>query len=296
MQWRHWALLVAILAATPALGQEGESGGGGADDPPGDDNGGGGGDDPPGDDGGGGGGGDGSWVRARSLLMRDAASPDGDARGHVEVRARGDRQRFQVEAELLDPGLSVEFLVEDGAAAMVSAGFFTANAAGQAEAELDTGDGGALPAGAATVAELAGRRVDVRDAEGALLLSGTVPSLDAAPIRLRGRTRVRDEVTGVRVDVEMRVSGPMGRQQFRIKVRRAEPNAALELWIDDGAGTLVLAAEMTANPGGSVAVRLDSRRGDGMPLGAGGVQDLSGRPFEVRVGGVAVAAGALPTL
>jgi len=58
----------------------------------------------------------------------------------------------------------------------------------------------------------------------------------------------------------------------------------------------VLAAGLTANPGGSTAIRLDSRRGDGMPLGAWGVQDLSGRPFEVRVGGVAVAAGALPTL
>ena len=284
MQWKHWTLVAAILAAGPALGQEGESGGGGMDDPPGDDG------------GGGGGGGGGSWVRARSLLMRDAASPDGDTRGHVEVRERGTRQRFQVEAELLDAGSTVEFLVEDGAATMVSAGFFTANVAGQAEAELDTGDGGSLPAGAATVAELAGRRVEVRDSGGALLLFGAVPSIDAAPIRLRGRTRVRDEETGVRVDVEMRVSGPMGRQQFRIKVRRAAPDAALELWIDDGAGTLVLAAPMSANSGGSTAIRLDSRRGDGMPLGAGGVQDLAGRPFEVRVGGVAVAAGALPTL
>ena len=32
-----------------------------------------------------------------------------------------------------------------------------------------------------------------------------------------------------------------------------------------------------------------------MPLGAGSRQDLAGRPFEIRVGGAAVAAGDLPT-
>ena len=102
MQWKHLALLAALLVAAPALAREDESGGGGS-------------------------GGGGDWVRTRSLLVRDAAASDPNACGHVEVRERGDRQRFTVEVERLTPGATVEVLVADAAAAMVSAGTASAS-------------------------------------------------------------------------------------------------------------------------------------------------------------------------
>ena len=59
-------------------------------------------------------------------------------------------------------------------------GSMNVGAFGEAELELDTHDGDALPFGVATAAELAGLAVELRNAAGgAVLFSGTTPSLVA---------------------------------------------------------------------------------------------------------------------
>lgn len=316
MNLRTLVALVALLAAGTSLaspsyarngaddpaghdaGDDHGSGGHGADDPAGpaaaDDKGGLGG----GSGGSGGsGGGSSSDLRARQDLLRDAASPDADATGTVEVRSRTGREKFKVEADHLAPSASVEVLLEDGSGAMTPAGTAVADALGSAELELDTGDGAVLPAGAATVAELAGRRVEVRDGAGALLLSGTVPSLDgAAAGNLSGTVKVEDPASGLRASARMKVRGKSGRQEFRLDVKGASDGAAVELWIADASGTMVPAATLPSPQGGKSRLRLDSRKGDGMPLSAPGLADLSGRAFELRVDGVTVTSGNLPSL
>jgi hypothetical protein len=267
MKWRHLVLAASALLVGAALARDGDARGGG------------------------------DWVRARSFLVRDAASSDADVCGHVEVRERGTRQRFAVEAENLAPGSAITVLVEDATAAMISAGSSNADFQGLAELELDTGDGESLPAGAATVDELKGRRVEVRDAWGGPLLSGVVGSLDGPAVNHHGKTRVRDDDSGARVKVEMRIRGRDGRQEFRFEVKSVAPNYAVELWILDGMGSMTRAAQTTTNGSGSARLRFDTRRGDGMPLDAPDLQDLAGRVFEVRMmGATVVASGALPSL
>ena len=265
MDRRTMTLMLALAFAAPAVAREATSGGG-QDDPAGhdagDDNGGSG--SGGSRSGGSGSGGGGSWIRVRSDMVRAAAASDADVSGHVEVRTRDGRQKFQVEADHLAAGVSVEFLVADGSAALVSLGSMTTDSLGEAELELDTGDGASLPAGAATVADLAGRAVEVRDAAGGVLLTGTVPALSGSPATVVGRTRVTDDATGTRVKVEMKVKGRSGRQEFRVEVKNAPAGSAVELFVDDGAGAMVLAAT-------GPRIRLDSRRGHAMPLGVSGL-------------------------
>lgn len=100
--------------------------------------------------------------------------------GYVEIRSRPDdnRERFQIEAEHLASGRTVEFFIENalGSASFVSLGTRTAGSYGEAELELDTGDGDTLPLGVTSASALTGYAVEVRDATtNALLLSGIVP-------------------------------------------------------------------------------------------------------------------------
>ena len=289
MNRKLMTLMLALAFAAPAVAREANSGGG-KDDPAGDNSGGGGSGGGSGGSGSGGGSvSGGSWTRVRSDLVRDAAASDADVAGHVEVRTRTGRERFQVEADHLDAGVSVEFFVADGSDALVSLGSLTTDSLGEAELELDTGDGASLPVGAAAVSDLAGRRVEVRDAAGGVLLAGTVPSLSGSPATVVGRTRITDDSTGTRVKVEMKVKGRDGRQEFKVEVKNAPAGSTIELFIDDGAGTMVLAAS-------GARIRLDSRKGHAMPLGVASLSDLSGRAFEVRVDGTTVASGNLPQM
>ncbi|MGE0192781.1 MAG: hypothetical protein AB7T63_12165 [Planctomycetota bacterium] len=100
--------------------------------------------------------------------------------GYVEIRSRTDdnRERFEMEAEHLAAGRTVEFFIEDalGSATFVSLGTRTAGSYGEAELELDTGDGDTLPLDVSSASALTGFAVEVRDAStNALLLSGVVP-------------------------------------------------------------------------------------------------------------------------
>jgi len=121
--------------------------------------------------------GDGTRLRGRSRLSAQEAGLE----GYVEVRSRPDRgrERFKIEAEHVAPGRRVEFFVEDAGqpGTFVSHGVIAADALGEAELELHTDEGQALPGGANRVTELIGLRVEVRDAsDGNVLLSGAVPT------------------------------------------------------------------------------------------------------------------------
>jgi hypothetical protein len=308
MNLKAVAFLVALLAAVPAFAREAASGGNGAGDPAthdgADDKGGltgsGSGSGPGAVDNGGGGsgssGGSATDLRARRDLVRAAGASDADVYGHVEVRSRDGREKFTVEAEHLDAGAVIEVIVEDGAATLVSAGTATAGTTGEAELELDTGDGATLPAGASTVAGLAGRAVEVRDAAGGVLLTGTVPAVDASSGNAKASSKFEDDSTGASGKSEMKVQGRTGRQRFRLEAKGLPADAAAELWLDDGTGTFVQVASVATNGGGKAKFRLDTRKGDALPLGVTDLQELSGRAFEVRVDGVTAASGNLPTL
>src|SRR6185436_6100474 len=116
-------------------------------------------------------------------LTRAETSDDADAEGHARMEASADRQRLSVEAENLAPGRLLEAFViaPDGTEATL--GNETANAEGAAEWEISTNDGGVLPLGATTVADLVGFRVEVRDGnDGTVLLFGELPELPAGTI------------------------------------------------------------------------------------------------------------------
>jgi hypothetical protein len=115
-------------------------------------------------------------VRARARVCLEAH--EAGLEGHVELRRRErSRNRFEIEAEHLAPGRMVAFHLESGVGSgeFVQLATCAANAEGECEFEME----GGLPLGLTDIAELAGRRVQVREMStngpGPILLMATVP-------------------------------------------------------------------------------------------------------------------------
>jgi len=226
-------------------------------------------------------------ARGRAALMRADTSPFADASGRVEVERKHGEEELEIEAEHLDAGTAVEFFLADEGGTMTSVGAAEADDGGEAEIEFETDDGDPLPLGAASVDELAGRRVEVRlAADGTLILFGEVPEATTAARKLRGRTDVRDLASRARCRVRALVDGRAGRERLDVDLKAvASGGAEAELFVDDGGGSMVLAGTVALRGSGRGRLRYDTRKGDRLPLGAASLRDLEGRDFEIRVDG-----------
>ncbi len=240
---------------------------------------------------------EGLHARGRSALMRDAGSPFPEASGHVEVEAEDGEEEMEIEAEHLDSGTAVEFFLEDDAGVMVSIGLATADDEGEAEIEFETEDGNALPLNAWTVADLAGRRVEVRTADGTLILFGIVPEASPRAEKLRASAQASGNVAGSKGKVASLIDPRAGRERLRIDAKKIGAGSGqAELYVDDGSGALVLVGTAPLKKSGRTRFQYDTKKGQALPLTAETLTDLSGRAFEIRVDGLVVLSGTLPQL
>ncbi len=230
-------------------------------------------------------------VVSRSDLVRGAAPSDPDARGMAAVARRRWRERFAVRVVGLDPGAPLHLFVADRFDVTLHIAALSADGRG-----VISYSPAFLPAGVASLEELAGRRVELRDGAGRVLLSGRVPALRGRGGDRRAARGYRDDGTGVRVKVSMGAVRSAGRQVFRFDARGLPPGAPSELRILDRDGRMVPAAAGTADASGRFSFRADSREGAPLPAGEEWIESLGGRPFEVSCGGGVVADGEFPEL
>lgn len=233
------------------------------------------------------------WLSARSDLVRDPGSGDGDDRGFIAVRASRRAEELLLVAEGLPGGRAVEFLVEGDSGGEYPAGRVVARLDGRAALLLRSGGWDALPAGTPSVADLAGRPVAVRDEGGLLLLRGRVPPLPSGAGVRRTRSFAADGETGVSARATLFASAPAGRRTARVDLRGLPPGAGVTLLVSDAGGRLREAGGAVASEAGTARFLFDSRRGDPLPGGAEDVADLAGRAFAIRVAGDTVLEGSL---
>ena len=122
--------------------------------------------------------GGGDRFRARADFAAVAGSPAEGAKLSVRLREKSHgRFEFRMQIELAPDGLSPQAFVADAAGTLTFAGDLVPDdgTAGEYKLRLRGADASGLPAGAASIAELAGRAFEVRDADAVLFL-GTIPS------------------------------------------------------------------------------------------------------------------------
>ncbi|HEX5010437.1 MAG TPA: hypothetical protein VFY71_08540 [Planctomycetota bacterium] len=70
------------------------------------------------------------------------------------------------------------------------------------------------------------------------------------------------------------------RERFDVRAHKITIKATVELWIDDGTGTMAFVANLVGNKGKKYSV--DTQKGEALPFGLT-LAELAGRPLELRI-------------
>lgn len=125
-------------------------------------------------------------------MVRTQDNADPDMEGEMEMTQTQERERFCVEVENADAGLDLEAVVMAADGSEESLGTRTVQQNGECEWRIDTSQGGRLPFGAASVEDLEGYRVQVREmATGTPVLHGEAPGLP--PVGDHAQTRTEEQ-------------------------------------------------------------------------------------------------------
>ena len=244
-----------------------------------------------------GGGGTGPTTQGEIALQRPEAAPDPDAFGQVELAKRGGEQEFGVDCRNLPagPGDSFGVYLENAVGSgtfFLVAGMVLDNAP-QGRWGLALEAAGAAPAqlGVADLGDLQGRKVEIRDASGAIYLWAVLPGLAQGQGQgnFNGRGILSTPNPAPSPDgsgfVRIRFNAPHGRSTFEVRTRRLLPGATYSVWIEgaSGSGTFAFAGDLSNG-----RLKRDTKRGEPIPLGAATVAALSGRAIHIRDGAGAV--------
>lgn len=274
---------------------------------------------------GGGGDGDGEEPReplvARRAFQRTDFSGEREPRGVVASILREDGSGLRFEFGRLAPeGGHLLYIERNDAMSLVDD--LRANREGGAVLEYDTSENG-LPFDADSVNGLAGRRVELRDLEGHVILFSEIPAIedehDAEPVH--HEEEHEDAETGADVTVRIEIDPETGREVLEVEVRDVprehgdddEDDAEdggdgnpqekrgrrpgrgrgrkVDLRMDDGTGAMDTVAGARVR-GGRARIRIRNR--SGLPFGVESLQDLAARPYELWTGASRIAGGSLP--
>ena len=228
-------------------------------------------------------------------LVRPATPPDDDAKGRVEMSEKGKGKiKFSVKAQRIG-GVALELFMEDavGSGVFVSAGPMVGDLEDPESASLKF-DGSALPLGVASLADLVGRRMEVRDATPSVFLEGAVPDFAAKKSKggwLKGKRSVirpdtppDEDAKGV---VELRTKAKQNRDRFVVHAQHLPTETlTFSVFMEDalGSGVFVEVGAMDADleDPGSAKLKIDTWQGAPLPHGVSSVSELAGFALEIR--------------
>ncbi len=242
-------------------------------------------------------------LTARADLLRPDGGPDANAVGVIVVTKRADSEAFRCETGHLDPDTNYVLYFGDHDTA-TAGGDFTTGAEGGGVFLRDTATGAPLPGGVHSLADLAGKHVEIRDHAGDVVLFGAVPQIettqDVAPVHTDSTEH--DATSGADVHVVVDIRPHDGHETITVDMahlpthdsvylagggttKAAGRRPAADVYMDDGTGTFELIGSSRVNARGRARLRFATRRGGKLPLGAATLRELAGRALQVRVDG-----------
>ena len=240
-------------------------------------------------------------------LQRSVDSDDPDVTGKVRTENRTNRQRIKIAAEHLTAARSVRAVIIAPDLSEADLGAVDADASGEARWDVNTMNGDTLPFGVASVADLVGYGIEVRDAGSALvLLFGTMPD---SPLRTsdhgsrsRGRALLTPGTGAVgeaHVAIESR-TGTETHEEFKVDVEHEVAGLALDVYVEDptALGTFALVGSIAVDGEHEAELEIKTQDGDTLPFGLTSVSGLVGMQVELRnaVGGAVLYSGLVPAL
>jgi hypothetical protein len=232
---------------------------------------------------------------ARAHERSNLSPPGGDGEARGEVRL--DDQELRVRAEDLPGGADVTLRIEGGDGALVDVLATETDGDGKLDLRLRPGSG--LPEALGSLADLAGRRVEIAGEDGTVLLEGRAPGDSDRNELGVGRSALAPPAGASLPEASgrVRVKAQAGRQQIEVKVRGLEEDTVYTVCIVSPDGAVETLGQITTTGGGTGALKVDTDDGGALPFGATGVGALAG--FAVRVkaeDGTVVLEGTVPAL
>jgi len=249
-------------------------------------------------------------------LLRSPSAPDSNAKGKLEVKKESksseSEQEIELEVENLPTGHSYFVYMEDAVGsgnfvqikALSGSGFsFAASDDGtssdddgtSSDDDGDSSDGaelkakwkvedgfGSLPFGVASIDDLSGRGVEIRDELNVAYLYGTMPSLVAnlkpangkvkldAPGAPKGLLKMKSNPKKAKDELEVSLDGLKGVTGVTLEIEHPQTH------------TMAPVANVSLKSNGGGKLRLQTKKGDTLPFGSTSVKELSGLNFQVR--------------
>jgi hypothetical protein len=239
-------------------------------------------------------------TRAPMYYQRNEPAIDKNVLGHFHAAKLGDFQVFETnifKAPVL--GVSFGVYLETGVGTNV---FFLVNGMTLEQATIGhwrmriAAQGGAPPAlGVADVTQLAGRTVQIRDAQGGTYLWEVLPALSANPGQTSFTKKhalaipaVNPPAPAAKGSVALRFSGGSGRSVFEVQAKNLPSSLLYGVFVETSLGSGVfdkvgnLHFKLSSPTIGKL--NQDTKVGEPLPLGVADLSQLSGLKLEIRDG------------
>ncbi|MBI4586395.1 MAG: hypothetical protein HY717_20490 [Planctomycetes bacterium] len=241
-------------------------------------------------------------------LTPPAGSAFPGASGRIRAKAKEGRHLLEVKVRDLSDDAAFKVCLVDAAGNVEVIGAITTSGGGNGALKIDSGDGGALPFGAAGIADLIGFAVQVKSEDGAAVLSGKVPALGENENEVGEEAEVEFDLARpenppeamIAGDVNLQSESEAGRDRTRVRIDEATPGAEYAVTFHRPSSDPAqepqreLFAKLTADGDGRAE---HEARGDGFPLGASSIADLGGAVVEIRdAAGALVLSGTVPQI
>lgn len=225
-----------------------------------------------------------------TALLQPPPGAPGAARGEVRL----DDDTLRVRGEELARRASITIWIADADGSLAEAYSTTTESNGSFDLRDET----------ALASSLGGRAVEVRSADGSVVLQGNFPasSVQARLERGQGVSRLAPPPGAALADAAgfVKVKASNDRHLIRVKVRGLKGSTYYEVYrlcIVNAAGESQAMGDITVKGGGSGAIKVDTADGGALPFGAAGIAELVGLTLQVKNGaGEVVLAGKVPGL
>ena len=241
----------------------------------------------------------GTRVSFRAPLFRSVEAVETTARGRVEVRMRGGRERMRIKAQGFASDTDVKVYLENRDGLLQRVADAVVDSSGRVRVDWDSRDD-YPPIGVESMSELQGREILIATAQGRKLLEGTVPMFDGANHRrFRARLSLATQNESLAPFAQARLvvkSRPMkAKSQLRLKLRRLPMGLRVPLFISNPESGTLAFIDAGESVNGRVDFRFDTDKRFPLPFSVRDVVELRGERFEVRTdSGEILFAGEIP--
>ena len=238
-------------------------------------------------------------------LARPEGAADTDASGNVKVESREGRIVIKVKVRHLAVGAVLNITLTNPAegGATEALGSVTINEEGNGQFKLDTANGDAVPFGALDLAALLGFKVEVKNAEGVVVLTGKIC---AAEIREDGEEHGADEPCEANLarpdpapDADATGEVEIEGEELEVEVERLAPGTSYDVVLiqpgEGGASATI--GQVKTGERGSSNTEFTAGEGVVLPFGKTKISELVGLGVEIRdPAGAVVLKGAIPEM